>query len=240
MVVLVLADPDRCKPPAGLHQIDEHVEQGYDSAMIPRVGLYGGTFDPIHAGHLIVARAVRERLSLGRLILIPSAQPPHKSLHRVTDASHRLAMTRLAVEGQPGLEVSDCEIRRTGPSYTIDTVGRFRQELGPEAEMVWLIGADSLRELAGWHRVDELVGACRIVVAARPGWESPDLSPLRARLRPEQIEQLIAGRLETPRIDISSTDIRSRVACGLSIRWLVPEAVERYIFEHRLYGAAGH
>jgi len=206
--------------------------------MAMRVGLYGGTFDPIHVGHLLVARAVRERLGLDRMVLIPTAQPPHKSPDDLTPAPHRLAMARLAVGDEAGIEVSDCETRRPGPSFTIDTVAQFRADLGRQAEIVWLIGSDSLRELPSWHRVEDLVDACRIVIAIRPGWESPDWMLLRTRLRADQIERLAAGMLsETPRIDISATDIRRRAADGLSIRWLVPEAVERYIVEHGLYGA---
>jgi nicotinate-nucleotide adenylyltransferase len=200
-----------------------------------RVGLYGGTFDPIHVGHLIVARAARERLSLDRMILIPCSQPPHKSSDHVTEASHRLAMARLAVEGEAGLEVSDCEAHRSGPSYTIDTVSQFRAELGREAEIIWLIGSDTLRELSSWHRVGELADACRIVIAARPGWESPDWAALGAALRPDQIDRLRSNVLDTPRIDVSATDIRRRVAAGLSIRWLAPASVEEYVFRHRLY-----
>jgi nicotinate-nucleotide adenylyltransferase len=216
-------------------EIDRPIPTGYDSAMAVRIGLYGGTFDPVHSGHLIIARAARERLSLDQMILIPSAHPPHKPIECLTEAAHRLAMVRLAVEGETGFEVSDCETRRSGLSYTIDTVAGFRAEVGPDAEIVWLIGSDSLRELAGWHRVEELADACRIVIAARPGWESPDLAPLAARLRPEQIERLRSNVLDTPRIDISATEVRRRVAAGLSIRWLVPDAVAQYVAEHRLY-----
>ncbi len=203
--------------------------------MPARIGLYGGTFDPIHLGHLIVARAVRELLAMERMILIPSARPPHKAAEETTAAAHRLAMTRLAADGEPGMEVSDCEIKRSGPSYTIDTVAEFRRRLGDDVELNWIIGADTLRELATWHRVEELVDACRFVVAARPGSESPDLDPLREVLRDEQIDRLRANRVETPLIDISATEIRRRVADGRSIRWLVPESVRAYIHEHRLY-----
>jgi len=203
--------------------------------MATRVGLYGGTFDPIHIGHLIVARAVREQLALDRMVLIPSARPPHKPHPDLTDAVHRLAMARLAVDGEPELEISDCEARRTGPSYTIDTVQAFRKASGPQAEIIWVIGADTLAELASWHRIDELVDACQIVIAARPGWESPDPAPLCGRLGDEQIDRLRGGMIETPRIDVSATEIRRRVAEGRSIRWLVPEPVHQYIAQHGLY-----
>jgi nicotinate-nucleotide adenylyltransferase len=203
--------------------------------MATRVGLYGGTFDPIHVGHLIVARAVHEQLSLDRMVVIPSARPPHKSPMGLTASSHRLAMARLAVESEPGFEVSDCEAKRTGPSYTIDTVAEFRGTLGPDAELIWIIGADTLGELASWYRVGELVEACRFIVVARPGYESPDLTALRAQLTAEQINRLRDSLIDTPRIDISATEIRQRVGKGSSIRWLVPESVCRYIIDHQLY-----
>ena len=206
--------------------------------MAVRVGLYGGTFDPIHVGHLIVARAARERLGLDRMILIPSAHPPHKPSADLTDASHRVAMSKLAVEGESDLEVSDCEVRRTGPSYTIDTVAEFRDRFGPDADLIWLIGADTLGELAGWHRVEDLVDACRVVTLARPGWESPDIEPLRSRLSGEQIARLCDDHIDTPRIDISATDIRRRLADGKSVRWLVPEPVHQYVVGHGLYGTS--
>jgi len=205
--------------------------------MAIRVGLYGGTFDPIHVGHLIAARAARERLGLDRLIVIPSAHPPHKPVADLTDASHRVAMAKLAVEGESDFEVSDCEVRRTGPSYTIDTVGEFRRRFGPEADLIWLIGADTLGELAGWHRLEDLVEACRIVTLARPGWESPDVEPLRSRLSAAQIDRLCNDRIDTPRIDVSATDIRRRLAEGKSVRWFVPEAVRQYIVGEGLYAA---
>ncbi len=203
-----------------------------------RVGLYGGTFDPIHVGHLMVARAVREQLGLDRIILIPNARPPHKAPDHLTVISHRLAMTRLAAEDEPGFDISDCEARRNGPSFTIDTVDHFRTLLSSHTEIVWLIGSDSLRELAGWHRIEELVEACRIVTAVRPGWEAPDLAPLEERLSRPQVQRLLDNVLNTPRIDVSSTEIRRRLAASMSIRWMVPSPVRYYIYEHGLYSGA--
>jgi len=200
-----------------------------------RVGLFGGTFNPVHIGHLIVARAVFEHLKLERMVLIPSANPPHKGSEGVADAENRLAMLRLAVTDEPGFDISNCEIERPGPSYTIDTVITFRRELGDKAELHWLIGADSLSELASWYRVDELVGMCQIVTAARPGWESPDLSALTERVGEREVGRLRDGILPTPRIDISASEIRRRVRGGQSVRWLVPMAVAQYIDRGGLY-----
>ncbi len=200
-----------------------------------RTGLFGGSFNPVHCGHLIVARAVAEQLDLARVVFLPSGVPPHKRPAELLDSRHRAQMVRLAIAGEPGFEFSEFDLGRGGPTYTFDTVAQFADQLGAEAELHWIIGADSFPELASWHRISELVNACRIITAARPGWEAPDLSRLRAILTEAQIARLVSGILSTPRIDISSTDIRERIANGRSIRYLVPEGVSRYIEDHRLY-----
>jgi nicotinate-nucleotide adenylyltransferase len=202
-----------------------------------RIGLFGGSFNPVHAGHLIASRAVAEELHLDKLYLVPAAVPPHRVLKNLADARHRLEMLRLATRGEPLFEVSDLEIARPGPSYTILTVEEFRRRLGESAEFFWIIGADSLPELASWYQAERLVDICRIITAARPGWDRPDLAVLAGRLRPEQIERLKADVLQTPCIDISASGIRRRVAAGLSIRYLVPDAVADYIAAHGLYRA---
>lgn len=203
--------------------------------MTQRIGLYGGSFDPIHFGHLISARSLAEQLALDRVVLIPSPRPPHKNAVELTDARHRLEMARLAVEGDPLFEVSDVELHRSGPSYTFDTVTHFRQRLGEGADLFWFIGADSLPELPTWYRVSELVHIIRIVTAARPGWTPPDPATLTAAVGRDAAVRLLHDLLETPRIDISATDIRARTAAGKSIRYLVPEPVTSYIDAHRLY-----
>lgn len=203
--------------------------------MAQRIGLYGGSFNPIHNGHLIVARAVAEHLQLDRVFLLPSARPPHKGDRKLLDAPHRAAMVKLAIEDESLFEFSDFDLTRDGPSYTIDTVTHFGKLLGPHMELHWLIGADSLAELTTWHRISDLVDACRIVTAARSGWDTIDWAPLRTVLSDAQIAALQTGVLQTPRIDISSTDIRRRVREGRSIRYLVPGAVQEYIETRALY-----
>lgn len=202
---------------------------------VERVGLYGGSFNPIHHGHLIVARAVAESLRLDRVILLPSAHPPHKGDRKLLDAGHRAAMVKLAIEGEPLFEFSDFDLTRNGPSYTIDTVTHFSELLGARVELHWIIGADSLAELTTWRRVSELVDACRIVTAARPGWDNIDWTPLRKVLSDAQVTALESGVLPTPRIEISSTDIRRRIREGLSMRYLVPDSVRLYIERDALY-----
>jgi nicotinate-nucleotide adenylyltransferase len=197
--------------------------------------LYGGSFNPIHNGHLIVVRSAAEQLDVSRIVLIPSAAPPHKNNAQLAGAEDRLEMVRLAIADEPGFEVSDVEIRRTGPSYTILTVEEYRRELGPDAPLYWLIGADTLPELHTWYRVAELVELCRIVTAARPGYERPDLSSLQGCLSSAQIQRLSEGILTTPRIDISATEIRRRAREGRSIRYLLPESVRGWVRRRDLY-----
>jgi nicotinate-nucleotide adenylyltransferase len=200
------------------------------------IALFGGTFDPIHHGHLIAARAVAERLDCERVVFIPAPNPPHKIGRDLSDAADRLEMVRLAIQGEPRFEVSDIEIRRPGPSFTVFTVQAYRQNIGPDVPLAWIVGGDSLPELHTWYRVDELVRLCRIVTAVRPGHETPDLSALRRRLSAEQIDQLVKDVLMTPPIDISSTEIRRRVREGRSVRYLLPDSAIEYITTHNLYG----
>jgi nicotinate-nucleotide adenylyltransferase len=144
-------------------------------------------------------------------------------------------MVRLAVEGEPGLEVSDIELLRSGPSYTFLTVEEFRRSTGPGVPLYWIVGGDTLPELYTWYRIRELVDLCQIVTAVRPGYDAPDLSPLARVLSPGQIAGLRESILPTPRIDISATEIRRRVREGRSIRYLVPEPVREHIEAQRLY-----
>jgi nicotinate-nucleotide adenylyltransferase len=197
--------------------------------------LFGGTFDPVHNGHLIVARAAAEKLNVSQTILIPAAIAPHKQGRSFSDAKDRLAMVRLAIEGDGALAVSDCEIARSGPSYTLDTIRYFRGLYGADAELYWLIGADSLCELHCWYKIGELVEQVIIVTAGRPGSLVDDLTELRKKLTPVQIEQIKGHILDTPLVDISSTDIRERVRSGLPVNSLLPEAVAEYIMRRQLY-----
>jgi nicotinate-nucleotide adenylyltransferase len=199
--------------------------------------LFGGSFNPIHFGHLISARSVAEQLGLDKIVLIPSAAPPHKSGQDLAPADDRLAMARLAVEGDPLFEVDDLELRRTGPSYTFDTVMEYRRRVGPLTRLCWLIGADTLPELATWSRVGKLVEAVEIVTATRPGWRQTDadLSALRAVVGQAAVAKLLSNCLTTPEIGISASEIRSRVRAGRSVRYLLPAGVEAYLRERRVY-----
>lgn len=212
-----------------------------------RLALYGGTFDPFHLGHLRMAIEVREALDLPEVVLLPAHDPPHKPGHPVLDAAHRLAMTRAAVEGLPGFSVSDAEIRRRGPSYTLLTVREFRAA-DPDAEILFVMGADSFSEVGGWYRSPELLAACDFVVLPRPGYADGAMLPAGVRVEREEPHcyswpgscfRLPGGRRaycpDLPVLDIASRAIRDKVRSGRCIRGLVPPAVESYIAAHRLY-----
>ncbi|GAB4530597.1 MAG: nicotinate-nucleotide adenylyltransferase [Anaerolineae bacterium] len=195
-----------------------------------RLGILGGTFDPIHFGHLLAAEEGRTVLSLDRVLFAPAGDPPHK--HVILPISHRLAMVNLAIADNPAFAVSTVDIERSGPHYTVDTIRLLRDEWGTEAnETFFIMGADSLAHLLIWHRPDQLIKLCRLAVVTRPGY--------RADLR--RLEEALPGitdRLdwvEMPVLGISSSDLQRRVREGRSIRYQVPAAVARYVAEHRLY-----
>lgn len=185
-------------------------------------GLFGGTFDPPHIGHLVAAREALERLGLDRVAFVPAAQPPHKPGRGVTAAAHRLAMLQAALTDEPRFEIEEMELQRPGPSYTVDTL-RTMRGVRPEDQLVLLLGADQYAELQTWREPEAVATLARLVVVARAG-EAPAPG---------------VERLEMPRLDVSSTLVRERVGRGLSVRWLVPPAVEQYIEIHRLY-RTGH
>jgi nicotinate-nucleotide adenylyltransferase len=186
----------------------------------------GGTFDPIHIAHLIVAELALDLLGLERIIFVPSARPPHKSENDISPIEHRLEMVRLAIEGNPRLSLSDMELRRPEPSYTVETIRQFRRELGSEERIYFIMGADSLAQLDTWKDPDELASSCELVVFRRAGSMPDDADPELGRA---------VRVLDTPLIEVSSSDIRERVRRGLSIRYLVPGGVIAYIEEKNLY-----
>jgi len=207
-----------------------------------RMVLFGGTFDPIHHGHLIVARAVAERLHFERITLVPAAVSPHKtrgvSPAPAAGPEDRVEMVRRAVAGEDLFEVSEVELSRARPSYTRDTLLALREEHGPDVELVWIIGADMLADLPAWHRAAEVVDMARIVTAARPPYSERierTLENLRVRLAAEQVARLAAGVVPTPLVDISSTQIRRRVREGRPISYLTPNTVIDYIQCQGLY-----
>ena len=202
----------------------------FPTTSVKRFGLMGGTFDPIHMGHLILAEQARERFALERVLFVTSAIPPHKLNESVTNVAHRLEMTRLAVADNEFFECSTIEIERGGPSYTIDTVRQVLNLYGPESTVYVLLGADEGQDLMKWREPYEIAKLARIVIANRPGLALGDVI--------ESLPQDMAGgiiALEMPGVDISSTDLRERVRSGRSIRYLVPRVVEDYIWSKGLY-----
>jgi len=200
-----------------------------------KVALYGGSFDPIHHGHLIVARAVAEKLGIDRVILLPASGPPHKPAAAMAPARDRAYMVRAAIDGEPLFELRDYDLSRRGPNFTIDTVAHFRKELGDEIELYWIIGADSLAELPSWHKVENLVDACHIITARRPSADTMDWERLRLALGEDRVEKLRGGLVASPAIEISSSDVRNRLRLGRSVRYMVPDAVHKFIKDHNLY-----
>ena len=192
---------------------------------------FGGSFNPIHHAHLLTARAVAEQRGYDKVLLVPSAQPPHKPASPdIASPDHRLAMCRLAVENDPLFAVSDLELRRAGPSYTIDTVRALKQHGWTHVH--WLIGADMLQILPKWRQPHDLLAETHFVIMARPGW-SLDWQTL-----PEELRSLRDNVVPAPLLQISATDIRRRRAAGLPVSYLLPDPVIHYIDQHALYQAA--
>jgi len=196
------------------------------------IGVLGGTFDPVHLGHLIIAEEVREQLKLDRVLFVPSGYPWLKQEHVITAAEHRVAMLRLALTSNPNFQISMVDVERKGPSYTVDTLADIRRQFGDSASFYFILGWDSLKDLHLWKDPARIIQQCKLVAVARPGSQKPKLSVLEKDL-PGISERVTL--LTKPLIDISSSDIRKRVAQGLSIKHLVPEAVEAYIREKGLY-----
>ena len=197
-----------------------------------RLGVLGGTFDPIHFGHLLAAEEARVTLHLERVLFAPAGDPPHKQGHIISPVTHRLAMVRLAIAGNPAFAVTTVDVDRPGPHYTVDAIRLLREKWGIGAdETSFLMGTDSLAQLLTWHQPARLVELCRLAVMARPGYR-PDLTELEAALPG------LSARLdwvEMPVLDIAASDLRRRVGEGRSIRYQVPEAVAAYVAEHGLY-----
>ncbi len=197
-----------------------------------KIGIMGGTFDPIHLGHLATAEAVRESFSLDEIIFIPAARPPHKRGRNVADEFSRLTMTTLATQSNEFFKVSDMEMKRKGLSYTLDTMNELHEIFGQSTEIFFIIGADSLVDLQKWHAARELVDKCHFIATTRPGIDV-DFSAVENFFG--NVARKHIHRITTPALEISSTDIREKVRLGRSIKYLVPEVVEAYISKAGLY-----
>jgi len=196
------------------------------------IGVMGGTFDPIHNGHLIVAEEARTRLNLAAVLFVPAGQPWLKPDSPISPAEHRMEMVRLAIGDKPYFKLSTMEIERAGPSYTVDTIAELLGQLDAGGELFLILGWDSLAELPQWHEPSRLIEMCHLAVVPRPGYPPPRLKSLEHAI-PGLSQRVMV--MDKPEIDISASEIRDRVARELSIRHLVPEPVNRYIKQHRLY-----
>ena len=201
-----------------------------------RLGLFGGSFDPVHYGHLLLAECCREQTGLSAVWFLPAAVPPHKRNRRLTPVAARIEMLELAIAGHPAFSVSRYEADRGGINYTVDTLAHFRGQ-DPEGELFFLLGADMLHDLPGWHEPARVCQLATAVVVRRSGAESVDFDCLSRVVSPEGIQRLRRHQVEMPEIGISSTEIRRRVRAGGSIRYQTPRAVEKYIETHGLYAA---
>jgi len=192
-----------------------------------RIGFFGGTFNPIHMGHLAIAQMAQEKFNLDKIIFIPSYQPPHKNVPHLASAAHRYQLVRQAVKNNPYFAVSNVETLRGGKSYTVDTLRHFRKIYSDRIKMFFIIGGDTFSTLPKWKNIEEVLKFVTFIVVNRPGYTPPAFR--------KKIKHLMVTR---PGIDISSSYLRGRVRSGKSIRYLVPEAVFHYIKKHKLYSDA--
>jgi nicotinate-nucleotide adenylyltransferase len=218
-----------------------------------RIGLFGGTFNPVHNCHLTIAARVRERVPLDRILFVPTGDPPHKPQNGLAPATHRLEMVRLAIASDPTFSVSDMEVRKPTKSYSIETVRALGEQYGPEVELAFIIGLDAFLEFPNWRRAPELLKACRFVVVPRSGYffaGLADLPPLPPIPRPalEALDRREQDRLDVPvpggaaltllklpPCDTSASDIRRRLRNHEGVSTLLPAPVESYIMRYRLY-----
>jgi nicotinate-nucleotide adenylyltransferase len=211
--------------------LSQQHKPGSRDLVAQRLGLLGGTFDPVHHGHLVAAEEACHRLALDRLLFVPAGRPPHKPTRPISPACHRLRMLELAIAGKPYFAVSRVDVDRPGLSYTVDTLELLRTEWGPEVAYFFIAGADSLADITTWYRPQRLLELCELAVVARHGVEV-NLSHL------EKQQSGLTAQIhwvQMPHLEISSSDLRARVRTGRSISYLVPPAVEAYIREHELY-----
>ncbi|MCR4441255.1 MAG: nicotinate-nucleotide adenylyltransferase [Peptococcaceae bacterium] len=199
-----------------------------------RVGIMGGTFDPIHQGHLVTAEAARSEFNLDKVIFVPSGQPPHKKGVAISSKEHRYLMTVLATAANPYFEVSRTEIDRPGESYAIDTVMYIKSKMKAGGELFFITGADAILEIITWKNVSELLKETAFIAATRPGFDLNELHEKLAQNLPAALLKKIIP-LEVPAMAISSTDIRHRVRNDRTIKYLLPEAVENFIRKNGLY-----
>ncbi|MCY4575298.1 MAG: nicotinate-nucleotide adenylyltransferase [Chloroflexi bacterium] len=205
---------------------------------VTRIGILGGSFDPPHAGHLMIAREAKERADLDTVLFIPAGEQWLKEGQDVAPATHRLAMTHLLVGSTPAFGVSDMEVTRPGPTYTVDTLQELRQDSPPGTEYFFILGEDSVADLTLWHNPQELVTLCRFIAMPRvDGTGRPDLTAAYDAI--PGLRENVTILEDAPRMDVSSSSVRRMVESGDDLRGIVPDYIVKYITAHRLYGVGG-
>ena len=200
-----------------------------------RIGILGGTFDPPHLGHLLIAETARVALDLESVIFLPAGEPWLKSGQRITPAAHRLKMVRLAVADNPDFCVSDCELRRRGATYTVDTLRELRRRFSADTELYFIVGSDVLTQFHRWKEPEAILELCRLAVIERPGGPEGGIAALRESF-PNALNAGAVVSVAGPRVDFSASELRRVLAAGQSTRYQIPDAVALYILENRLYG----
>jgi nicotinate-nucleotide adenylyltransferase len=204
-----------------------------------KTALLGGTFDPVHLGHVTVAGYVAQYIEAEKIIFIPAKRSPLKSSLPVASDNHRIKMVSLATAENEIFQVSGYELNRPAPTYTFQTVSYFQEKLGSDYSIYWLIGADCIDELSHWYRITDLIERCNLTIMYRAGFEAPDFSRFANILGTNCIRKLQENVINTPLVDISSTEIRKRLAAGLDVAGMLHPAVEEYIRKHKLYRPPG-
>lgn len=200
-----------------------------------RIGVMGGTFNPIHLGHLLIAEVSRETFALDKVIFVPAAHPPHKHAD-VLEAHHRYTMVEVAVLDNPYFTISDIEMKREGPSYTIDTIRAFREEYGADTRFFFIAGTDTIQDLPNWKYIDELLEMCDFIGVVRPDG-SDEIEPVLAYFG--ELGRQKIHRLEVPSFKISATELRQRLRTGRTVRYMMPKSVVDYIKNHDIYVKRG-
>ena len=201
-----------------------------------RIALFGGTFDPIHLGHTTVAAAAGDGVGADKVIFVPARRSPLKAFFPEASDEDRLAMIELAIDGNSRFGFSDYELKKAGPSYTLETVRYFRQQLGSSVSIYWLIGADAIADLPQWYGVIELIDECNIVLMHRAGFATPDFSKYSSLWGDTRVKKMQQNVIETPLIETSSTEVRKRLAAGREVGGMISPKVLQFIRERRLYG----
>ena len=199
------------------------------------IALFGGTFDPVHLGHTTVTATAAKRIGAEKVIFIPAKRSPLKNILPRAGGTDRFKMIALAIAGEKNFEVSDCELRRPKPSYTLDTVRKFQAEYGSGTSIHWLVGADSIDELAHWHEIVELIDECNLTAMYRAGCKRPDFAKFEPLWGSRRIEKLKRNIIPTPLVDISSTEVRNRLAAGQDVTQMLHSEVLSFISKHSLY-----